>query len=49
MRAFRRACLDGRVTPVRSLLMHYAVGEARTVSNPAGSASGTSGVGDGPP
>ena len=33
---FRRACAEGRVTPLPSLLVRYAMGEARTVSDPAG-------------
>ena len=36
VRAFRRACLEGKVTPLRSLLMRSAMAEARTVSDPAG-------------
>ena len=36
VRAFRRAFLEGRVTPVPSLLLTAAMGEARTVSDPAG-------------
>ena len=36
VRAFREACLEGRVTPVKSLLLRAAVREARTVSDPAG-------------
>ena len=35
-RDFRRACLEGKVTPVQSLLMRSAMAEARTVSDPAG-------------
>ena len=38
VRAFRRACADGRVTPVPSLLLRSAMSEARTVSDPAGNA-----------
>ena len=38
VRAFRRACADGRVTPVPSLLLRSAMAEARTVSDPAGNA-----------
>ncbi len=34
--AFRKACLDGDVMPVRSLLMRSAMSEARTVADPAG-------------
>ena len=36
VRQFRRACADGIVTPVRSLLLRSAMAEARTVSDPAG-------------
>lgn len=36
VRAFRRACADGRVTPAPSLLLRAAMMEARTVSDPAG-------------
>ena len=36
VRAFRRACADGRVVPVPSLLLRSAMAEARTVSDPAG-------------
>ena len=36
VRAFRRWCLEGKVTPLRSLLMASAIGEARTMSDPAG-------------
>ncbi|MCE2494033.1 MAG: terminase [Alphaproteobacteria bacterium] len=38
VRDFRRACLEGRVTPVPSLLLRSALAEARTVSDPAGNA-----------
>ena len=38
VRGFRRACADGRVTPVMSLLLRSAMAEARTVSDPAGNA-----------
>ena len=38
IRGFRRACADGRVTPVTSLLLRSAMAEARTVSDPAGNA-----------
>ena len=38
VRAFRRAALDGKLTPVKSLLLRSAMGEARTVSDPAGNA-----------
>ena len=36
VRAFRRACADGRVVPAPSLLLRSAMAEARTVSDPAG-------------
>ena len=36
VRGFRRACADGRVIPCRSLLLRSAMGEARTVTDPAG-------------
>ena len=36
VRQFRRAFLEGRVSPVPSLLLTAAMGEARTVSSPAG-------------
>ena len=35
---FRRACLEGKVTPEQSLLLRSAMSEARTVSDPAGNA-----------
>ena len=38
VRAFRRAVADDRVVPVPSLLMRAALGEAVTVSDPAGNA-----------
>ena len=38
VRAFRRACSDGRVTPSPSLLLRSAMAEARTISDPAGNA-----------
>ena len=38
VRDFRRACIEDRVTPASSLLLTAAVGEARTVSDPAGNA-----------
>ena len=34
--AFRRACLDRKVTPLPSLLMRAAMAEARTVGDPSG-------------
>ena len=36
VRLFRKACLGGRVSPPKSLLLRSAMGEARTVSDPAG-------------
>ena len=36
VRGFRKASLDGRVTPVPSLLLRSAMAEARVVSDPAG-------------
>lgn len=38
VRGFRRAALDGLVTPVESLLLRSAIGEARLVCDPAGNA-----------
>ena len=38
VRAFRRACADGWVTPAPSLLLRSAMAEARTISDPAGNA-----------
>ena len=38
VRKFRRWCLDGKVTPIPSLLLASAMGEARTVADPAGNA-----------
>ena len=38
LRAFRSACLDGKVSPVKSLLLRSAMAEARTVSDVAGNA-----------
>ena len=38
VRSFRRACLEGRVTPAPSLLLRYAMSEARCVTDPAGNA-----------
>ena len=38
VRAFRRACAEGKVTPRPSLLLRSGVSEARTVSDPAGNA-----------
>lgn len=35
-RAFRRACLEGKVRPVESLLLRHAMSEARVVMDPAG-------------
>ena len=36
VRAFRRACLEGRVRPLPSLLLRSAMAEARTIGDPAG-------------
>ena len=36
VRGFRRAVLEGKVTPARTLLLRYAVGEARVTTDPAG-------------
>ena len=36
VRAFRRAALEGRVTPVKSLILTAAMAEARTISDAAG-------------
>ena len=36
VRDFRRACLEGRVAPPRSLLLRYAMAEARVMTDPAG-------------
>ncbi len=38
VRAFRRWCLEGKVTPIKSLLLASAMSEARTVVDPAGNA-----------
>ena len=38
VRAFRRACADGRVRPSPSLLLRSAMAEARTVHDAAGNA-----------
>ena len=38
VRAFRRACAEGRVRPAPSLLLRFAMAEARTISAPAGNA-----------
>ena len=38
VREFRRAMLEGRVTPEPSLLLRGAMAEARTISDPAGNA-----------
>ena len=46
VRAFRRACLEGRVVPARSLLLRSAMAEARVAMDPAGNsklAKGTEG------
>ena len=44
VRAFRRACAEGKVTPAPSLLLRSAMSEARTVSDPAGNAKLAKGV-----
>ena len=36
VRGFRRAVLEGKVTPARTLLLRYAMGEARVTTDPAG-------------
>ena len=36
VRAFRRACLDGKVHPVPALILSSAVSQARVISDPAG-------------
>ena len=36
VRTFRRACLEGKVTPSQSLLLASAMAEARTVTDPSG-------------
>ena len=36
VRSFRRACMDGKVSPVRSLLMRSAMAGARVTGDPAG-------------
>ena len=36
VRAFRRACLEGRVSPPRSLVLAWAMSEARVTGDPAG-------------
>ena len=36
VRSFRRACVEGKVRPVPSLLLSAAMAEARTVGDPAG-------------
>ena len=33
VRQFRRACLEGKVTPIPSLLLANVVGEARSLSD----------------
>lgn len=38
VRAFRRACAEGQVTPAPSLLLRSAMAEARTINDPAGNA-----------
>ena len=44
VRAFRRACLEGKVVPVPSLLMVAALSEARTVSDASANAKLAKGV-----
>ena len=44
VRDFRAACLGGRVTPVKSLLLTSAMSEARTISDPAGNQKLSKGV-----
>ena len=36
VRAFRRACLEGRVSPVKSLILASAIAQARVVTDPSG-------------
>ena len=38
VRGFRRAILEGRVTPTATKLLRYAMGEARVLMDPAGNA-----------
>ena len=38
VRNFRRACLEGRVTPPKSMLLRYAISEARVVMDPSANA-----------
>ena len=38
VRNFRRACLEGRVTPPKSMLLRYAISEARVVLDPSANA-----------
>ena len=38
VRLFRRAILDGKVTPITTKLLRYAMGEARVLMDPAGNA-----------
>ena len=38
VRTFQRACLEGKVTPLPSLILASAIGEARTITDPAGNA-----------
>ena len=44
VRLFRRACLEGKVAPGRSLLLRSALAEARTVADPAGNEKLAKGV-----
>ena len=36
VRTFRRACVEGKVTPLESLLLASAMAESRTIADPAG-------------
>ena len=38
VRVFQRACLEDKVTPLPSLILANAIGEARTINDPAGNA-----------
>ena len=44
VREFRRGCLEGDVTPIQSLILTYAMAEARTISDAAGNAKLSKGV-----
>ena len=39
VRAFQHGCAEGRVTPLKSLLLRSAMSQARTVSDPAGNSN----------